>query len=251
MLSTLASSNEAIPLTVNSSTMNDSPPNNTELTLDPPGSIAIVGAGTHGIEAGLYGRFLGYDVTVLEKGVVGQNMLQTSIEDLTVLPDQCLSSLALSAVTAQHAAKNPSAPPLTLPTTVSEWVHLGLVPLSESDLLRGRVRTGKYVTKVDPLHVEPDDASEDISGFPADFQLTHIDADGIIKTLRVEAVIIATGEDCDIQFGFPLPFPYLFRIDPSASTGSDGMLASRRRIVEIYSQLAGRDDLDLYRPRRV
>ena len=101
------------------------------------------------------------------------------------------------------------------------------------------------------MDVEPDDASEDVADFPADFQLTHIDANGIIETLRVEAVIIATGENCDIEFGFALPFPYLFRIGPTASARSEGMLASRRRIVEIYSQLAGRDDLDLYRPQRV
>jgi len=251
MLSTSENSNEAMPLTVKSSAMNDSANDNPQLTLDPPGSIAIVGAGTHGIEAGLYGRFLGYDVTVLEKGVIGQNMLQATDEDLTVLPDQCLSPLALSAVTAQHAAENPSDPPLTFPTTVREWVYLGLVPLSESDLLRGRVETGKHVTNIAPMEVEQDNATEDVADFPADFLLTHIDANGLIETLHVEAVIIATGEHCDIQFGFALPFPYLFRIGPTTSTDNQGMHANRRRIVEIYSQLAGRSDLDLYRPQRV
>jgi len=231
--------------------MNDSPNTDRELTLDPPGSIAIVGAGTHGIEAGLYGRFLGYNVTIFEKGVVGQNMLQASDDDLTVLPDQCLSPLALSAVAAQNAGENPANPPLMLPTTVSEWVHRGLVPVSESDLLRGRVKTGQHVTRIDPLDVRSDDKSEDLSNFPADFQLTSIDGDGTIETLRVEAVLIATGQDCDIQFSFPLPIPYLFRIEPSTSTRANSILASRHRIVDIYSQLAGRDDLDLYRPRRV
>ena len=37
--------------------MNNNPKTDMDMTLDPPGSIAIVGAGTHGIEAGLYGRF--------------------------------------------------------------------------------------------------------------------------------------------------------------------------------------------------
>ncbi|EMI22110.1 Pyridine nucleotide-disulfide oxidoreductase, NAD-binding region domain protein [Rhodopirellula maiorica SM1] len=35
-------------------------------TLDPPGSIAIVGAGPLGVEAALYGRFLGYNVSLIE-----------------------------------------------------------------------------------------------------------------------------------------------------------------------------------------
>ena len=36
--------------------------------------IIIIGGGPVGIEAALYGRFLGYDVTVLEKGMVGEQV---------------------------------------------------------------------------------------------------------------------------------------------------------------------------------
>ena len=54
--------------------MNNNAKTDMDMTLDPPGSIAIVGAGTHGIEAGLYGRFLGYDVKILERGAIGNNM---------------------------------------------------------------------------------------------------------------------------------------------------------------------------------
>ena len=98
--------------------MNNSSNTAGDMTLDPPGSIAIVGAGTHGIETGLYGRFLGYDVTILERGEIGNNMRSVSSADLVVLPDQCLSPLALSAVATQQAAENPESPPLVHPTTV-------------------------------------------------------------------------------------------------------------------------------------
>ena len=47
---------------------------NDATTLDPPGSIAVVGAGALGIEAALYGRFLGYDVTLIEAAAVGHSM---------------------------------------------------------------------------------------------------------------------------------------------------------------------------------
>lgn len=76
--------------------MNNPPKPDMDMTLDPPGSIGIVGAGTHGIEAGLYGRFLGYDVTVLERGSIGNNMLNDSDADLVVYlinafrPSHCL-----------------------------------------------------------------------------------------------------------------------------------------------------------------
>ena len=235
----------------NSSNTNRSSNIEKELTLDPPGSIAIVGAGTHGLEAGLYGRFLGYDVTILERGAIGSNMRGESDSDLVVLPEQCLSSLALSAVAAQHAAENPSSGPLVHPTTVPAWIEEGLIPLSQSDLLRGRVRTDHLVTKIDAVAIELEDESEDSSDYPADFQVHFTDSAGIGNTLRVEAVMIATGSDCDIQFGFPVPCPYLHQIESTSHHDAAGLLAGRRQIVAIYSQLAGRDDLDLYRPPRV
>ncbi len=231
--------------------MNKNPKTDMDMILDPPGSIAIVGAGTHGIEAGLYGRFLGYDVTILERGAIGNNMQNESDADLVVLPDQCLSPLALSAVATQYAAENPGSAPLVHPSTVSAWVEEGLIPLSESDLLLGRVKTDHWVTSIDTVPIELENESEDASDYPADFQLRFTDSDGIGNTLRVEAVLIATGSHCDIEFMFPLPCPYLHRIESTSPSDAAGLLGGRRKIVEIYSQLAGREDLDLYRPPRV
>ena len=231
--------------------MNNSSNTDGDMTLDPPGSIAIVGAGTHGIEAGLYGRFLGYDVTILERGEIGNNMRSEISADLVVLPDQCLSPLASSAVATQQAAENPESPPLVHPTTVSAWVEEGLIPLSSSDLLRGRIKTDHLVTSIDAVVIELENESEDPSDYPADFQLHFTDSNGVKDTLRVEAVVIATGSQCDIEFMFSVPCPYLYRIESTSHHDAAGLLAGRRQIVEIFSQLAGREDLDLYRPPRV
>lgn len=231
--------------------MNDSSSTESELTLDPPGSIAIVGAGTHGIEAGIYGRFLGYDVTILEQGSIGNNMRMESGADLVVLPDQCLSPLGLSAVEAQNAAENPGSMPRAHPSTVSAWVEEGLIPLSQSDLLRGRVKTGHFVSCIDTIAIELENESEDPSDCPPDFQLHYTDSSGIEGTFRAEAVMIATGSQCEIEFKFPVPFPYLYRIESTSHHDAAGLLAGRRQIVQIYAQLVGRADLDLYRPPRV
>ena len=231
--------------------MNNNPKTDMDMILDPPGSIAIVGAGTHGIEAGLYGRFLGYDVTILERGEIGNNMRSVSSADLVVLPDQCLSPLALSAVATQQAAENPESPPLVHPTTVSAWIEEGLIPLSSSDLLRGRIKTDHLVTSIDAVAIELENETEDPSDYPADFQLHFTDSNGVKDTLRVEAVVIATGSQCDIEFMFSVPCPYLYRIESTSHHDAAGLLAGRRQIVEIFSQLAGREDLDLYRPPRV
>ena len=231
--------------------MNNPPKPDMDMTLDPPGSIGIVGAGTHGIEAGLYGRFLGYDVTVLERGSIGNNMLNDSDADLVVLPDQCLSPLALSAIATQHAAEHPESGPLVHPATVLAWIEEGLIPLSESDLLRGRVKTDHLVTSIDTVPIEHEDESEASSDYPADFLIHFTDSDRAESNLRVEAVLIATGSQCDIEFMFPLPCPYLHRIESTSPHDAAGLIGGRRQIVEIYSQLAGRQDLDLYRPPRV
>ena len=231
--------------------MNNNAKTDMEMTLDPPGSIAIVGAGTHGIEAGLYGRFLGYDVKILERGAIGNNMRNESDADLVILPDQCLSPLALSAVATQHSAENPGSAPLVHPTTVSEWIDDGLIPLSESDLLRGRIKTHHLVTSIEAVPIELENESEDESDYPADFQIRFTDPDGTEDTIRVEAVLIATGAQCDIEFMFPLPYPYIQRIKSTSPHDAAGLLGGRRRIVDVYSQLAGREDLDLSRPPRV
>ena len=99
--------------------------------------------------------------------------------------------------------------------------------------------------------IELENESEDSSDYPADFQVHFTDSAGVGNTLRVEAVMIATGSDCDIEFGFPVPCPYLYQIESTSHHDATGLLAGRRQIVELYSQLAGRDDLDLYRPPRV
>ncbi len=72
------------------------------MTLDPPGSIAVVGAGPLGIEAALYGRFLGYEVTLLEAVAIANSIRNQHDLPLPMLPGRCLSPLALSALRAQH-----------------------------------------------------------------------------------------------------------------------------------------------------
>ena len=219
------------------------------MTLDPPGSIAVVGAGVLGLEAGLYGRFLGYDITVLEAGSIGQNLLPIDDEPPPVLPDQCLSPLAFSALAAQLEA-DPEAS-LALPTTTNQWVHQGLIPLAATDLLRGRVLAQCRVTTILSVLVEADEEGEDNSDLPPDFQLTIVNGEASTELRRVEAVILATGQQCDISVELELPCPYFFQIGGTGGNDAADLLEGRRQIVDLFAQLAGRNDLDLYRPRRV
>tara|TARA_R110002049_G_scaffold2750_8_gene22189 strand:+ start:120001 stop:120714 length:714 start_codon:yes stop_codon:yes gene_type:complete len=228
------------------------------LTLDPPGSIAVVGAGPLGIEAALYGRFLGYDVTLIESDAVGHSLASYRDQPLPMLPDRCLSSLALSALQAQ----NPDGPPITLPVTVAQWIDQVLIALTETDLLRGRLRCPFRVTSVAHVTVDQDadeqvahpleiDAEESDEEVPPDFVLSLAGLDGQSDELVVESVIQATGAEVQLPCEFPVPCDYLFRIGETSSGNMEQDLRTGlQQIAKIYAVLGGRATLDLYRPQR-
>jgi hypothetical protein len=216
-----------------------------EMTLDPPGSIAVIGAGPLGIEAALYGRFLGYDVTILEANQVAHSLLSHRDEALPLSPDRCLSPLAVAALQSQ----NPQFATSMRPMTIGQWVDDVLVPLTETDLLAGRLRCPAKVSRIHPIDVEPDDGSDD-DEIPPDFRLT-LDGVASNEVIDAESVIAAIGDKHSIELGFQPPQPYFFRIGPATSSDSEAAFwAGLREIVSVYAKLAGREDLDLYRPRR-
>ncbi len=214
-----------------------------EMTLDPPGTIAVVGAGVLGIEAALYGRFLGYNVTLLEGHAVGHSMRDCQDDPLPMLPDRCLSPLAISALATQSENSQQ-----VLPMTYGQWIDDALVPLVHSDLLAGRLQVPAQVTNITTVPVQPEQPDEDIADIPADFRLKIAGGD----TIDAEAVVLAIGTSPSMDVDFPLPAPYFFRIGERRSEDLERDLhAGLRQIVDLYAGLAGRSDLDLYRPKRM
>lgn len=155
---------------------------NSEMTLDPPGRIAVIGADVLGLEAALYGRFLGYDVVVWEREQeLGHGWDQRREQPLEVLPSASLSSLARAALQAQSGSSG--LPDPSLPLTVGQWIDQGWYRLAATDLLRGRVRSGCEVQAIELVEVEliddaptdnvADDPDTEIDGdVPPDFRLS-------------------------------------------------------------------------------
>ncbi|MEE2938387.1 MAG: hypothetical protein VYA84_20560 [Planctomycetota bacterium] len=221
-------------------------------TLDPPGTIVVVGAGILGIEAGLYGRFLGYNVQILEMEQIGSNLLRRSSEVLPAMPTRLLSSLSESALQAQSGAVVSTTPPINL----GGWVEQVLKPLGDVDLLRERVQLETRVTAIRQIPVEAD-AEEEI---PADFELIIEKSPGSSQQLTAEtqivtaeAVILAVGgHNSNIQLGFTCPTPYFFLIGENPTDDWENDLRTGlREITRIYAELGDRATLDLYRPRRL
>ena len=245
--------------------MNQSDDSFDEMTLDPPGRIAIIGGGPLGLEAALYGRFLGYEVLLFEKGEIGQSMLAYADEPLPMLPDRCLSPLAISALKAQDGGLVfPGTP--TFPTTVGQWIANGLVRVASTDLLTDRVTCHCAVTAIGLVAEDADHSSLTVNDDESDSDETYIDGevpldfklslreDNGTRLVEVEAVIFAIGAgSIGSVLGYQdiIDSPYQFRIGECA-TGSaeENLHRGWREIVSIYARLGGRKTLDLYRPFR-
>lgn len=222
--------------------------------LEPPGSIAVIGGGPLGIEAALYGRFLGYDVTLFEASEIGRSLIGHEGERLPMVADRCLSSLALSALEAQY----PERSPWTFPETIGQWVHEVLQPLSETDLLRGRVRVPLEIVSIETVaaggsgEATVADEEEDSDEIPPDFRLHGRGETGRPLEQDFEAVVLAIGTAEPPELKFPLPAAYFFRIGERPCEDAEVSLHEGwRDIVSVFATLAGRAELDLYRPRRL
>lgn len=265
------------------------PAETNDATLDPPGVVVVLGTTPLGIEAALYGRYLGYDVRLLagvdawaDRGGwngteaagdvdsvpsrIGPRLQNDWLarhwlnrrdpsaiwdEPMPMLPDRCVSPLAMAALEAQRGGREPS----TLPITMGQWVQDALWPLTRTDLLAGRVFPETFVHAVRLVDVEADSDEEENSDqeVPPDFELQlagePIGADS--ETLQCEALIVADVPDEAIDWQFDRPVDYLFGITPPDQPDAEAWLREGwRRIASVYAGLAGRADLDLYRPIR-
>lgn len=117
-----------------------------------PLRVAVLGAGPIGLEAALYGAALGHDVTVYERGELGQSVAQWrhvrmfSPWRMNVTP-LGLSELRRSPPEREARRGDPLRDPERCPTG-AEFLDEYLLPLSRSPLLRGRVRTRSRVIAI-------------------------------------------------------------------------------------------------------
>src|SRR5262245_2749725 len=108
------------------------------MAIDTPARLAILGAGPIGLEAGLYARFLGYDVVIYERGEVAENVREWGDQVIDSSFGANCTTLGIAAIEAQDESYVPPGENDLL--TGKEWLERYLLPLAQTDLLFDRLR---------------------------------------------------------------------------------------------------------------
>lgn len=162
-----------------------------DFAIDTPARIAILGAGPIGLEAALYARFLGYEVIVYERGVVGENVLQWGHVRMFTPFSLSSSSLGLAALKAQDEGYRPPEP--GAPLLGRDWVREYLLPLSQTDLIVDHVRQRVAVLSVSRQTLLKADPAGQPERAADPFRILLRAADGTERSDTAQVVIDTTG----------------------------------------------------------
>ncbi|MDG2207141.1 MAG: FAD-dependent oxidoreductase [Pirellulales bacterium] len=154
-------------------------------------SIAVLGAGPIGIEAALYGRFLGHDVKLYEQARVGHHVEQWGHVKLFTPFAMNRSPLAVAALRAQDAAWQ--APEDAALLTGQEYLQRLLLPLVKTDLLTGVVHEQTRVLSIGRANLSKSDHGCGIDRKDAAFRLLLCDSTGKESVATADVIIDATG----------------------------------------------------------
>jgi thioredoxin reductase len=161
------------------------------MSLDSPARIAVIGAGPIGLEAALYGRFLGYEVDLYERGSIAANVKKWGHVRMFTPFRLNRSSLALAALTAQEPLWKPPHDDALL--TGREFVDHYLLPLAESDLLEDRIHQKTTVLALGKEGVRKGELAGQEERGDEDFFLLVKGNDGRERIVTADAVIDTSG----------------------------------------------------------
>ena len=195
--------------------------------------IAVLGAGPVGLEAALYGRYLGYVVTLFEPRDVCAGIVNNESPMGSPFRENC-TPLGLAALDAQNAEYQH--PPAEVALSVDQWANRYCLPLSQTDLVKGTLRIGAQV--------------ESIEFLPADetYILVARLSDGSELTQTCDYVI-DTRASWPMGEGNSQPEFAVGQTDDFfviTSNGSGSFRRATEEIRQVYAAIGERDELDLY-----
>lgn len=154
--------------------------------------IVILGAGPIGLEATLYARYLGYQVTLLERAaMVAANLCDWGHVQLFTPFAMNASPLGIAAIQAQFVDWQCPATDALL--TGAEYVEQYLRPLSETDLVAGSLQTKMEVVAVGRAGWLKREGVGDAERAEAEFHILARRDDGTEEVFAADIVIDTTG----------------------------------------------------------
>ncbi len=157
---------------------------------EPLARIAIIGAGPIGLEAALYGRFLGYRVALFERESIAANVRQWGHVRMFSPFALNRSPLGLAALAAQDASYRPPADDELL--TGTEYVERYLLPLAESDLLADCISDSTsvlFVGRNGPIKTD----SQGVDRAECEFRILLRNQAGDEEIIEADIVLDASG----------------------------------------------------------
>jgi hypothetical protein len=161
------------------------------IALEFPATIAVIGGGPIGLEATLYGRFLGYEVTLFEQGEVAENIRQWQHVSMWTPFHYLHSRLGKLAIETQSPGH--TFPNLQQEVTGEQWLEKYLLPLAATDLVAKSLRTRHRVISVSRCHYAKHQAVANESRWQDGFVVVWEDTDGIEQSDTFDFVIDASG----------------------------------------------------------
>lgn len=160
------------------------------MAVDTPAKIAILGAGPIGLEAALYARFLGYEVEVIERGNVAENVDRWRHVKMFTPFSMNSTKLGREAI---HAQTGNSLPDDDALLTGAELIESYLLPLSETDLLAGNIRTQTTVVSVGKQTLSKGEAIGQTDRAEEKFRIHVKDSASVESFCDADIVIDSTG----------------------------------------------------------
>ncbi len=159
------------------------------MAIDTPARIAVIGAGPVGLEAALYGRYLGYDVDLFERGETCQHVLQWQHVTMFSTWRHLTSPLGRAAIESQFGSRQ--WPDSDTSPTGREWLETYLLPLAQTDLLADHIRTHHRVVSVSRTEHLKTDTKVDRRDWT--LRLVVEDASGVESAIDADVVFDTTG----------------------------------------------------------
>lgn len=200
-----------------------------------PLRIAILGSGPIGLEAALYGRYLGYVVTLFDDQDVCAAMARDETSLGSAFRGHC-TPLGLAALDAQDATNQ--CPDADQVLSIGQWMVRYCVPLSRTDLLRETLRMGWTVQSID---FEADNETYQLIATRRDAPAVNETFDYIIDTRSFRFL---TDEKTTSQEFSARKTDDFFTVDTDQD--SFDFLGAADAIRRVYATIGERDDLNVY-----